>query len=159
MPATRTALPSSALKPPYPMEPPTMSETRHDDQGRRLCTATAKSTGKACRAPAVQGATVCHRHGAAKGTPARAAADRVLLSELVGPALLRLQDLIQSPDTSDAVALGAIREILARTRYGEPISGAVLDAAMEAEIARLEAEMTDEELVERRAKTGPTGSA
>jgi hypothetical protein len=131
-----------------------MSEIRHDDQGRRLCTATAKSTGKACRAPAVQGATVCHRHGAAKGTPARAAADRVLLSELVGPALLRLRDMIESPDTSDAVALGAIREVLTRTKYGEPISGAVFEEALEAEIARLEAEMTDEELAELRARSG-----
>jgi hypothetical protein len=77
-----------------------------------------------------------------------------MLSELVGPALLRLRDMIESPDTPDAVALGAIREILTRARYGEPITGVVLEQAIDAEIARLEADMTDEELAEFRAERG-----
>jgi hypothetical protein len=92
---------------------------RTDSQGRRLCSSTAKSTGKPCRAPAVAGATVCRLHGAAKGTPARDKADHLVLSQLVGPALARLKQLVESADTHDAVVLGAIREILSRSGYQE----------------------------------------
>ncbi len=92
---------------------------RSDDQGRRLCTANAKSTGQLCRAPAVKGATVCNVHGAAKGTPARAKADNLILTELIGPALWRLKGLIDDKTTSGPVLISAIREVLDRTGYRE----------------------------------------
>lgn len=118
--------------------------SRTDDQGRRLCTATAKSTGLPCRAPAVSAATVCRLHGAAKGTPARAAADQVLLTELIGPALTRLKGLVESRTTADGVLLAAIREILDRTGYSETLRPTL--AQIEDEIDRLieeaEAELT-----------------
>ena len=91
---------------------------RKDAQGRRLCQGSTKA-GNPCRAPAVSGATVCRLHGAAKGTPAREAADRVLLEQLIAPALMRLKGLVENPETSDAVALAAIKEVLNRTDYSE----------------------------------------
>jgi hypothetical protein len=92
---------------------------RTDDQGRRLCSAAAKSTRKPCRAPAVTGATVCRVHGAGKGSPAREKADGLLLLKLIGPALWRLKGLIDSDETTGPVLLGAIREVLDRTSYTE----------------------------------------
>lgn len=100
---------------------------RTDDQGRRLCSAHAKSTGKACCAPAVTGSQVCHLHGAAKGTPAREAADRRNLTELVGPALVRLHGLVTDDVTPPAVRLAAIRETLDRTGYTEQFSWTLAD--------------------------------
>ncbi len=93
--------------------------SRTDDQGRRLCAATAISTGEPCRAPAVTAATVCRVHGAAKGTPAREKADSTILQELIGPALWRLKGLIDSKETTGPVLMTAIREILDRTGYRE----------------------------------------
>jgi hypothetical protein len=123
---------------------------RHDDQGRRLCSAHAKSTGQLCRAPAVNGATVCIRHGAAKGTLGREKADSLVLSELVGPALWRLKGLIDSEDTPPAVLISAIREVLDRSGYREmyQMTDAEMDARVEKMIADLEAGMTAEELAE-----------
>lgn len=45
------------------------------------CRATAKGTGKQCRNPAIRGGFTCRAHGTAKGTPARAAADRRIEQE------------------------------------------------------------------------------
>jgi hypothetical protein len=95
---------------------------RTDEYNRRLCIATAKSTGQLCRSPAVTGATVCIKHGAAKGTPARAKAERRNLTELVGPALMKLHDLVLDDGTPPAVLLAAIRETLDRTGYSEQYS-------------------------------------
>ena len=88
-------------------------------------------------------------HGA--NQQVRDAAHRVLLTDLVGPALARLADLLEDRDTPPAVVLAAIREILTRTGYGEPLSGAALMDAVDAEIARLEAEETPERVAELRA--------
>jgi hypothetical protein len=42
------------------------------------CTAKAKGSGEQCKRPPRPGATVCHKHGAAEGTPAAAKADQRL---------------------------------------------------------------------------------
>src|SRR5438105_750662 len=47
-----------------------------DPKDARRCTATAKGTGERCKRTPVIGGTVCAKHGAARGTPARAAAQR-----------------------------------------------------------------------------------
>jgi hypothetical protein len=57
-------------------------------------------------------------HGAGKGSPGREAADRIVLSELVGPALLTLHDLLDDPSTPPAVRLYTAREVLNRVGYG-----------------------------------------
>jgi hypothetical protein len=85
-------------------------------------------------------------HGA--NQQVRDAAHRIVLNDLVSPALARLLDLLEDRDTPPSVVLGAIREILTRTGYGEPIS----NSAVEAEIARLEAE-------EGRERVATHGSA
>jgi hypothetical protein len=127
---------------------------RTDEQGRRLCSATAKSTGLPCRAPAVTGATICQVHGAGKGSPAREAADRLTLSELIGPALSRLKGLVESRDTPDAVVLGAIREILNRSGYDEPyeMTYKQIEPHMDRLIAKAEAKLTPDQLAKHRAK-------
>lgn len=125
---------------------------RTDEQGRRLCSATAKSTGQPCRAPAVTGATICRVHGAGKGSPARDAADRRTLSELIGPALTRLKELVESRDTPDAVVLGAIREILSRSGYNEryEMTYEEIEPHVNRLIAEMEAEKATDELARSR---------
>jgi hypothetical protein len=68
----------------------------------------------------VKGATVCINHGAAKGTPGREAADRLVLTELVGPAMMTLKDLLEDPDTPPAVRATVARDILDRNGYKAP---------------------------------------
>jgi hypothetical protein len=116
---------------------------RTDDQGRRLCSATAKSTGQHCRAPAVIGATICRMHGAAKGTPGRDAADDLMLRELIGPALWKLKEMLHSKDTPPAVMLSVVREILDRSGYSE--TARISRAQLENELQELEAELTPDE--------------
>lgn len=127
---------------------------RTDVQGRRLCSATAKSTGRPCNAPAVTAATVCRLHGAGKGSPAREKADYLLLLELIGPALWRLKDLIDSKETTGPVLLGAIREVLDRTAYTEHhmMTFDQIRPHLERLIAEAEDEITPEELAEHRAR-------
>jgi hypothetical protein len=79
---------------------------------------------------------VCHVHGAAKGTPAREAADQAMLRDLIGPALLVSRDSALSPDTPHSVRLGAVKEILDRSGYDEDIP--ITIGMLEVEIARLE---------------------
>lgn len=88
-----------------------------DDQNRRLCEAHRKD-GQPCRAAAVHGAKVCRMHGAAAGSPGREAADRIMLGELIGPALATLKDLLDDSTTPPAVRLHTAREVLTRTGYG-----------------------------------------
>lgn len=47
------------------------------------CRGTAKSTGQQCKNQAIRGGFTCRVHGTAKGTPARAAADRRIEQERV----------------------------------------------------------------------------
>jgi hypothetical protein len=114
-----------------------MEPLRYDDQNRRLCSAHTQA-GNSCRAPAVNGSRNCINHGSAQGTPGREAADSLVLSELIGPALMRLKELVESKDTPPAVLLPAIKLILDMSGYDEvrPITIGML----EREISRLEAE-------------------
>ena len=90
--------------------------SRTDDQGRTLCTAHTQA-GKKCRAPAVKGALVCTHHGAAQGTNGRAAADRVVLEQLVEPAMLVLKDLLENPETPAAVLHATAKTVLDYTGH------------------------------------------
>lgn len=130
------------------MEPDAL---RFDAQNRRLCSAHTKK-GTPCRAPAVTGSKVCHRHGAAKGTPGRAAADQLTLSELVNPSLLALRDLIQSPTTSDAAKVSAIRTILERAGYQEAYE--LSERELEQELQKV----IDRYLEDDRKRSGMTES-
>ena len=96
------------------------------------------------------GATICRVHGAGKGSPARDAADRRTLSELIGPALTRLKELVESRDTPDAVVLGAIREILSRSGYNERYE--MTYEEIEPHVNRLIAEMEAEKAADELAR-------
>jgi hypothetical protein len=66
--------------------------------------------GSSCRAQAIKGGSVCGMHGG-RAKHVRAAAGRRLLEEMVGPALARLRQLIDSAD-SDATRLQAAKLVL-----------------------------------------------
>lgn len=53
------------------------------------CRAHIRTTGLRCNLDAVRGATVCHKHGAGRGSPARAAADRRVEAEAIGRQMSR----------------------------------------------------------------------
>ena len=91
---------------------------RTDKQGRRLCTGTTRQ-GNPCKAPSLTGAMVCRMHGGSS-PQVREKAHRVVLEELVGPALMTLRGLIEDEATPPAVRLGAARDILDRTGYKAP---------------------------------------
>ncbi len=91
---------------------------RSDAAGRRLCTATTRQ-GNPCKAPAVTGAMVCRMHGGSS-PQVKEKAHRLVLEELVGPALVRLKQLVEDDSTPAAVQLGAVRDILDRTGYKAP---------------------------------------
>jgi hypothetical protein len=59
---------------------------------------------------------VCRMHGGA-APQVKEKAHRIVLEELVGPALVRLKRLVEDDTTPPAVQLGAIRDILDRTGY------------------------------------------
>lgn len=70
------------------------------------CTATAKSTGKRCGAPAIRGATVCSVHGGMAGQVRRKAAERLALAEALEKAARRpaWEVLGDALHTSDVLA-------------------------------------------------------
>jgi len=128
----------------------TRDRRQTEGQWKVRCTAKSKSTGKQCRAYAVQGASVCVRHGAAKGTPARRAAEvrmetavdkaKRRISEAADDAAKHLVSALSSPD--EKVALRAALEVLDRNGlaavnrtevaiHGDP---AALDRQIEAAI-------------------------
>ena len=74
------------------------------------CTAKSVRSGKPCRAPAIQGGTVCQAHGGSAPQVRNAAARRV--AHLVDPAIDRLEKALKSKN--DAVALRAAQDILDR---------------------------------------------
>lgn len=107
------------------------------------CTATAKSTGETCGNPRVPGAQVCRIHGGA-APQVKAAAARRVLEALVGPALIKLRELLEDEDTPAHVRFAAVKDILDRTGYKPVEQVEVLTMDMiEREIARLEAELSD----------------
>ena len=91
----------------------------------------------------MNGATVCIRHGAAKGTPARDAADGLMLRELIGPALWKLKEMLHSKDTPPAVMLNVVREILDRSGYSE--TARISRAQLEHELQEMQAELPPDE--------------
>ena len=81
--------------------------SRKDKNGRRLCTAHARS-GELCNAPARKGQMVCRMHGGSS-PQALAAAHRRIVAEVLEPATLKLVDLIMDDETPPHVRLAAIR--------------------------------------------------
>lgn len=55
-----------------------------DPDRQTRCRAHVRRTGRRCDLDAVHGATVCHKHGAGRGSPARKAADRRIEAERIG---------------------------------------------------------------------------
>ena len=105
------------------------------------CTATSKGTGKRCGNPPLPGTTVCKYHGG-KAPQVIAASGRRIPEELVGPALVRMRDIITYEDVPPAVRLAAIKDILDRTGYKPAQTVEIITiGAIEAEIARLEVEL------------------
>ena len=96
-----------------------MKPPRIDSQGRRLCTGHT-TAGKKCRAPAVRGAMVCVNHGGAKGTPGREAADRLILADLLGPALMLLRDVLADEEAPTAVRVTAAKVVLDKLDRADP---------------------------------------
>ncbi len=112
--------------------------SRHDDQGRRLCTATTRK-GEPCRAAANNGAIVCRMHGAS-APQVKAKSARNLLEELIEPALQALEDIVQDVKQPASARVAAARDILDRTGYkpviqvqGMPSRAQVADWIEEAE--------------------------
>jgi hypothetical protein len=87
-----------------------------DPMAVRSCTARSKSSGKACRQPAIPGGTVCRYHGGAAPQVKAAAMDR--LRALQHPAIDRLGQLI-AQEEFPTVAYAASRDVLDRT-LGKP---------------------------------------
>jgi len=89
---------------------------------------------------------VCRIHGGA-APQVKEKAHRVVLEELVGPALIRLKHLVEDDSTPAAVQLGAVRDILDRTGYKAPalIEWDVIPpiGVLDAWINQLEAEEVD----------------
>lgn len=90
--------------------------TRKDSQGRRLCTATTNK-GQPCRGPARKDATVCRKHDGSQLPEVKAKKARILLEELIEPALLALRDIIQDVKQPASARVSAARDILDRTGY------------------------------------------
>jgi hypothetical protein len=101
--------------------------------------------GEQCGSDAVKGATVCRMHGGS--APQVKAAARRRLLEAVDPVVAKLIDLaLRDPDPR--IALAACRDILDRVGLAEPKQVEVITIDLvEREIARLEAELAEAELV------------
>ncbi len=80
------------------------------------CTATAKSSGNRCGNPPLQGGKVCKFHGGKAPQVLEASARNVLVG-LVGPALVKMREILDNKSTPPAVRLAAVRDILDRTGY------------------------------------------
>jgi len=89
-------------------------------------------------------------HGAAKGTPGRDAADGLMIRELIGPALWKLEEMLHSKDTPPAVMLNVVREILDRSGYSE--TARISRAQLENELQEMEAELSPAARLEYRDK-------
>ena len=108
------------------------------------CTAKAKSTQKRCGNPPMRGGTVCKFHGGAAPQVIAASARRIL-NDLVGPALVQLQKVLDDVSTPPAVRLAAVRDILDRTGLKPPIQIEVIAReTLEAEYERLLAEAAND---------------
>ena len=105
------------------------------------CTAKSHASQKRCKNPPMIGGTVCRFHGG-KAPQVIAASGRRILEDLVGPALIRMHDILTDKDTQPAVRLAAVKDILDRTGYKPAQTVEIITiGAIEAEIARLEVEL------------------
>lgn len=88
----------------------------------------------------MKGGRVCANHGG-KAPQTLAKSARVVLEEMVAPALVQMADIIRNPVTPPAVKLAAVRDVLDRNGYKAPTQIEFLtDAMIEADIERLERE-------------------
>ena len=89
-------------------------EPRYRSDGARLCS--AKTTkGTPCKAPAMHGQRVCHKHGGAAPQARRAA--KLRLMELVDPAIATLgREMMKAENSRDRQS--AANSILDRAGYG-----------------------------------------
>ena len=110
---------------------------RTDAQGRRLCTATTRA-GNPCRSPAISGGMVCRMHGGSS-PQAKEAAHRVVLADLLSPALLLLRDALTDGKVPMAVRVSAARVVLDKVA-ADPYATIPPEAVFERWIADLEAE-------------------
>lgn len=111
------------------------------------CTATAKGSGQRCQHYAIRGGTVCYQHGGAAPQVKRKAAER--LTEARDLAIERLKECLSTPGVEPKVLLEACVKL---TELTETLEGRVSNRtevitpdAVEAEIARLEAQFADSE--------------
>ena len=109
----------------------------------RRCTAKSKQSQQRCKNAALLGAKTCRFHGSA-APQVKAASARRVLEALVGPALIKLRDILEQPDVPPSVRLAAIKDILDRTGYKPAQQVEMITMGMvEAEIARLEKELAE----------------
>ncbi|WP_430645430.1 hypothetical protein [Agromyces sp. GXS1127] len=92
----------------------TPEAVRREKPGLR-CTR-IKQDGEQCKAYAIKGATVCRAHGGSTPQVRKKARERLM--EMVDPAVVQLNRIIEKADTSDADRLKAIAMVLDRTGYG-----------------------------------------
>ena len=107
---------------------------------KRTCVA-HRTDGQPCKAPPIKGSTVCRVHGGS-ASQVRAAAQRRLL-EAADPAAAELVRLVLNAE-SPRVRLAAVKDLLDRAAIGgsgAPSEGVLTAEIVEAEIARLEAEL------------------
>lgn len=102
------------------------NEARHDEQGRRLCSAKRKSDGELCRSPAMAGQRVCRMHGGST-KHARAAA-KLRLMDLVDPAITMLGRELVSKTSDPKDRLAAANSILDRAGLSRRTEVSVDDA-------------------------------
>lgn len=98
---------------------------RFDAQGRRLCGATSRRSGKLCRSPAMNGQEVCRMHGGS--TKQAKAKAKLRLMELVDPAIAVLAREMSTADKS-ADKQRAANSILDRAGFGRQQQVDVEDA-------------------------------
>ena len=80
------------------------------------CSARSKTSGGQCGQSALLGGTVCYWHGG-KAPQVMATAEQRIRALAEGPALARMEHLIDQADT-DSVRLAAARDVLDRAGYG-----------------------------------------
>ena len=103
------------------------------------------SAGAECKAQAIRGATVCRVHGGMAPQVRNAARARIL--EALDPAAAELVRIALNAK-SEQVRVQAIKELFERAGFGEPkrMDITLTDDVLDAEIARLTAELAENDL-------------
>lgn len=113
------------------------------------CKATTRQ-GNRCKTDAIRGATVCRMHGGS-APQVKAAAKRRLL-EAADPAAAALVKIALDEGMDPRVRVMAIRDLLDRAGIMEPKQVEVISLdAIDREIARLEAELAENDMEESDA--------